>query len=228
MRNCILWGNSGGEISDNGSASTTVSDSIVQQASGVFTGTGNLNTDPLFITPITVAAPTTTGNLRLRSGSPAINAGSNSVTNPTQGARAVGMIGIHLSDLPPNPIADYTIPSDSLHHVTLIVEETCSPAGAEEWSSERGGPRLLEPWPNPSANEVRLRFVAPGAPSAELGIFDAQGRRVATFLDRRAVGEFVWNGSGSDGIPIASGVYFARLQVGDRFDQVKLLRLDRR
>lgn len=152
----------------------------------------------------------------------------NSVTNPTQGARAVGMIGIHLSDLPPNPIADYTIPSDSLHHVTLIVEETCSPAGAEEWSSERGGPRLLEPWPNPSANEVRLRFVAPGAPSAELGIFDAQGRRVATFLDRRAVGEFVWNGSGSDGIPIASGVYFARLQVGDRFDQVKLLRLDRR
>lgn len=152
----------------------------------------------------------------------------NSVINPTQGARAVGMVGIHLSDLPPNPIADYTIPSDSLHHVTLIVEETCSPAGAEEWSSERSRPRLLEPAPNPSARQVRLRFVAPGASSAELAILDAQGRRVTTFSDRGAVGEFVWDGTRSDGTPVASGIYFARLRVDDRIDQVKVLRLDRR
>jgi hypothetical protein len=60
-----------------------VSNSIVQQASGIFPGTGNLNEDPQFVTPITSPAPTTTGNLRLRSTSPAVNAGDNSVVTAT-------------------------------------------------------------------------------------------------------------------------------------------------
>ncbi len=42
--------------------------------------------------------------------------------NPTLGCRAVGMIGIHLSDLPPSPLADYTIPTDDLLQVVAIVE----------------------------------------------------------------------------------------------------------
>lgn len=31
---------------------------------------------------------------------------------PTQGARAAGMLGLHLSDAPPSPLADYTLASD--------------------------------------------------------------------------------------------------------------------
>ncbi len=47
---------------------------------------------------------------------------ANAVDNPTQGCRAVGMIGIHLSDQPPSPLADHTIPTDDLLQVVTIVD----------------------------------------------------------------------------------------------------------
>ena len=65
LNNCILWGNNNEIFSLSGSV--TVSNSIVQ---GGWNGTGNLNTDPLFVNPAN-------GNLRLQSCSPAINAGNN-------------------------------------------------------------------------------------------------------------------------------------------------------
>ncbi|MCU7241951.1 MAG: cadherin domain-containing protein [Microcystis aeruginosa WS75] len=65
LRNSIIWGNGGTPIVNNGSITTTYS--IVQ---GGFTGTGNLNVDPLFVDAIN-------DDLRLQSTSPAINAGNN-------------------------------------------------------------------------------------------------------------------------------------------------------
>jgi predicted outer membrane repeat protein len=68
LRNSIIWGNGGTAIVNNtGVATTTVTNSIVQ---GGYTGTGNLNVDPLFVDAIN-------DDLRLQSTSPAINAGSN-------------------------------------------------------------------------------------------------------------------------------------------------------
>jgi hypothetical protein len=68
VTNSILWGNSGQAVSSgpNGGA-TNITYSIVQ---GGYSGTGNLNADPLFVN---AAA----GDLRLQACSPAINAGSN-------------------------------------------------------------------------------------------------------------------------------------------------------
>ncbi len=77
LRNSLAWGDTGGEIVNASNSNTMVTYTDVQQAAGVYPGTGNINADPLFIAPITVAAPTTTGNLRLGPGSPAINAGDN-------------------------------------------------------------------------------------------------------------------------------------------------------
>ncbi len=65
LRNSIIWGNGGTAITG---ADTTIRNSIVQ---GGYTGTGNLNVDPLFVDAVN-------DDLRLQSGSPAINAGSNS------------------------------------------------------------------------------------------------------------------------------------------------------
>ncbi|MFN8471121.1 MAG: PxKF domain-containing protein [Anaerolineae bacterium] len=80
VRNSIFWGDVGGEIFSSGA---TVTYSDVQQASGVYAGTGNINADPKFISSITTAAPTTTGDLHLQDSSPAINVGNNAVTNPS-------------------------------------------------------------------------------------------------------------------------------------------------
>ena len=67
IRNGIIWGNGGTALSNSVSGNYTVTNSIVQ---GGFTGTGNLNVDPLFVDAIN-------DDLRLQSTSPAINAGSN-------------------------------------------------------------------------------------------------------------------------------------------------------
>ena len=81
--NSILWGDSPDEINSGGVPIITYSD--VYTPTGIYSGTGNINADPQFVAPITAtAAPTTTGNYRLRTGSPAIDAGNTlSVTAPT-------------------------------------------------------------------------------------------------------------------------------------------------
>lgn len=85
--NCIVWNNSGnpgpGLYDQNGSVPSVTYSDI--QGAIVYTGTGNINADPLFMQPISpTLAPTSAGNHRLQSGSPAINAGNAfSVTVPT-------------------------------------------------------------------------------------------------------------------------------------------------
>ncbi|MBN2005512.1 MAG: hypothetical protein JXA21_19290 [Anaerolineae bacterium] len=78
--NCILWGN----VADNGpqfyndDAAPTFMYSDVQWQGSVYPGIGNLNINPQFVAPVTaMAAPTTTGNYRLRLTSPVIDAGNN-------------------------------------------------------------------------------------------------------------------------------------------------------
>lgn len=75
LTNCILWGNNTG-IGANPGIFANVSYSIVQQSSGVYPGTGNLNLDPLFVGQPPVGLGTT-GNLQLQECSPAIDAGTN-------------------------------------------------------------------------------------------------------------------------------------------------------
>jgi FMN phosphatase YigB (HAD superfamily) len=51
---------------------------------------------------------------------------------PTQGARAAGMVGIHLSSDPPSPLADYTIAPDQLNMLVALAES--------EWLTCAGAP----------------------------------------------------------------------------------------
>ncbi|HUH75653.1 MAG TPA: right-handed parallel beta-helix repeat-containing protein, partial [Chitinophagales bacterium] len=78
LTNCIVWGNSNqwGDISEI-LGDATVIYSIVR---GGYTGTGNLDSDPIFENaPSYTTAPFTNGDYRLQACSPAINAGSNAV-----------------------------------------------------------------------------------------------------------------------------------------------------
>ncbi len=81
LLNCIAWGNSGEpQLTSSGTLAVTYSDI---QFPSMYTGTGNLNANPLFVAPITgTLAPTTTGNYHLQIGSPAIDKGTNSGVSP--------------------------------------------------------------------------------------------------------------------------------------------------
>ncbi len=158
---------------------------------------------------------------------------ANAEVDPTLGARSVGMIGIHLSDAPPSPLTDYTIPTDDLGQVVSIVDETCGSAdvGFGHVSSTSSS-RIFAPKPNPSSGNSRISFnvAAPGDAQSvhtRVGIYDAQGRNLAVLLDRvLSAGrhEVVWDGR-TDGEPVSSGVYFARLQTDRHVQQVPVLRI---
>lgn len=82
---------------------------------------------------------------------------------------------------------------------------------------------LLSPSPNPFTNGSTLGFVigsqAGATAAVRLVVYDVAGRRVSQV----ATGDYppgryavTWNGASDDGIPVGSGVYFARLYVSGR------------
>ncbi len=85
IRNSIVWDNGSTAIVNSNDSEPAFSYSLIEGGvpSGAVDDGNNLATNPLFVTPISPAsAPTTTGNLRLRAGSPAIDAGNNAVASP--------------------------------------------------------------------------------------------------------------------------------------------------
>jgi FMN phosphatase YigB (HAD superfamily) len=51
---------------------------------------------------------------------------ANAEVSPTLGARAAGMIGVHVSSAAPSPLADFTIAPDDLPQVLAVVDVTCT------------------------------------------------------------------------------------------------------
>ncbi len=105
-------------------------------------------------------------------------------------------------------------------------------------SSERYGPVMasapglvlaLHPVaPNPATPPASIRFDLPAPATVELLIFDASGRRVSEVLrGPLAAGSHIatWDGRTAGGERASSGVYFARLVVGDFQTSRKLLLL---
>ena len=86
-------------------------------------------------------------------------------------------------------------------------------------------PRLLQNAPNPFNPRTTIRFMLPAAEHARLAVFDVTGRHVATLFDRvAAAGEqrVVWTGLDSHGSPVASGIYYYKLQAGDVTESRKM------
>lgn len=73
---------------------------------------------------------------------------------------------------------------------------------------------LEKPVPNPSRGAIRVRLGLPREGPAEVSIFDLAGRLVARVSTKpRSAGwhDLTWDGRDRNGRPVASGVYFVRL-----------------
>ena len=85
--NSIMWGNYPNEVF-NLHTPVTINNSNVYQASGVYSGTGNINIDPKFVLLIDpLTAPTAKGDVRVLALSPVINSGNNSLNTETKDIR---------------------------------------------------------------------------------------------------------------------------------------------
>jgi hypothetical protein len=78
-------------------------------------------------------------------------------------------------------------------------------------------PAVVAAAPNPITGSGEIRFALPAAGRARLLLFDAAGRRVRELADAVfGAGPHAarWDGRDDRGHPVASGVYFARLESG--------------
>jgi hypothetical protein len=83
---------------------------------------------------------------------------------------------------------------------------------------------LYDNFPNPFNPLTTLRYDIPQSGHVELKIFNIQGQLVRTIVDEdKPAGSYqaIWDGRSNEGILQASGVYFYRLEAGDRFSKTK-------
>lgn len=85
---------------------------------------------------------------------------------------------------------------------------------------------LAQNTPNPFRVATRIALTAPARAPARLTLYDAQGQKVATLLDRVIdPGQYVvrWEGRDDEGRLLAPGVYLYRLAIGRREGVRKLV-----
>ncbi len=73
--------------------------------------------------------------------------------------------------------------------------------------------------PNPFGPAATIHFTLPLAADTRVEVFDTNGRRVRTLVDAflpAGAREVVWRGRDAAGRPVASGVYFVRIEAGGR------------
>jgi predicted outer membrane repeat protein len=163
LANCILWGNaaaSGSQIYQ-ASGTTTATYCDVQ---GGFPGTGNINTDPLFVGNPTPGpdgkwgtADDDYGDLRLQITSPCIDAGSNAgvpagVTTDLAGnARIIDIPGIH----DPGAIVDM----GAYEHPLPTTATIAGPGGAFS-ARLSAGKSTLQVWAGPAVGSPMAQYSA--------------------------------------------------------------------
>jgi hypothetical protein len=83
---------------------------------------------------------------------------------------------------------------------------------------------LGQNYPNPSNPSTTFRFALPGGGNVSLTVYDLLGREVALLARGHLEAGYhtaTWNATDNSGLPIASGIYFARFIVTDALGQVK-------
>ena len=88
--------------------------------------------------------------------------------------------------------------------------------------------KLYQNFPNPFNPTTTIRYHLADAGEVELHIYDINGRLVAD-LTRASSSpgyhEITWSGQSSTGLTVETGLYIARIRVGDYSEAVKMIYL---
>ncbi len=111
----------------------------------------------------------------------------------------------------------------------FALEFDSTSVGVEERSVSPPSPQtlhLLQNYPNPFNPQTTIRYQLPAPAQVEVAIYNLQGRKICMLVDRKqAPGfyEMLWEGGDEEGLPVASGIYFYRLQAGKNIQTKKML-----
>jgi hypothetical protein len=92
---------------------------------------------------------------------------------------------------------------------------------------EISGIERVSCYPNPFNPMVTISFELADAAEVDLEIFNSKGQKVRSFGGNQSIGShlYIWNGNDESGMPQANGVYFYRLQTGNREFNGKMVML---
>jgi hypothetical protein len=111
-----------------------------------------------------------------------------------------------------------TIVEAAFDDFSIVTYEEVSTAVAESGPPVVGHASLGRNAPNPFNPSTRIAYTIPQGPSVfpvRLNIYDLSGRLVRVLVDRPGAGgthHAIWDGTDSNGRPVASGVYFYQLR----------------
>lgn len=212
IRNTVLWGNNT-EISVDPNANLNVEYSLVQGTT-VFPGQGNINSDPQFI-------DLWNENFYPQANSPMIDAGYGT------GHPEFDFIDSGRVDIPEIPNTG----AGEIAYVDMGVYEYYQPASAAVQATAPVPEThlLLDNFPNPFNGVTRIDFTMGRTGWAEIEIYNILGRLVfSRSFERLSPGKYsmLWNCRNNNGTPVASGMYFCRLEVehGVRMKKMVLLK----
>lgn len=87
---------------------------------------------------------------------------------------------------------------------------------------------LAQNYPNPFNPSTIIEYALPSKSHVMVSVFNVLGQKIRTLVDEeKTIGYYseVWNGTDDNGQPVASGIYFYRIDAGDQFTETKKMML---
>ncbi len=200
LNNCILWNDSPTEFHIN-SGSITANYSDID--GGGLAGTGNINEDPLFATPLTEDYHLTWANFPNpdNTKSPCIDTGNPYPTfNDPDGTR--------------NDMGAYYFDQSQFMAPPPEGENESERTSTED---EQTITQMFHNFPNPFNPETTISYSLDKGSDVKIEVFNSKGERVKTLVDKyRNEGKHsvLWNGKDEDQNEVSSGVYFYKIKAG--------------
>ena len=202
IKNCIIIDNNSIFFSSGGV------DVTYTCISGGYTGTGNIDEDPLFIAPSAgdgTAFYEPNAHWWLQEGSPCIDAGDpDAMYNDPDGSRNdMGAYG------GPNGMT----PTDAENNVVNIITKNS-----------------ISIYPNPFNPQTNIALSITGKDlehPVSVGIYNIKGQLVKTLVDNEIVNNstFIWDGTDNNGLSTSSGMYFVKMKTVSNVTAKKMILL---
>ncbi|MFC2170720.1 T9SS type A sorting domain-containing protein [Calditrichota bacterium] len=82
---------------------------------------------------------------------------------------------------------------------------------------------ILSIYPNPFNPVVTIPYALPNSSDVKITIYNLLGQRVTTLIDKKVQAGYhnvLWDSRSRTGVPVASGIYFVKMEAG-KFNKTK-------